>query len=206
LNHGQQNYQWWFDPMVNLGIHFDVIGLSVYPATTTNWIADTTNAQNNLLYCANRYGKEVIVSETGMNVDAAQACENMLEDLMNRTQSVPNHKGLGLFYWEPVTAYWGQGAYLFSGKVGSATVAMDAFLYSPNPPPASPVLSGSIVDAQLRLAWAAGASNYSMYLATNLVLANWQPVTNKPQASNGMNYLSLPTANGIPQFFRLGNP
>jgi hypothetical protein len=192
--------------MVNLGIQFDVIGLSVYPATTTNWIADTTNAQNNLLYCANRYGKEVDVSETGMNVNAAQACENMLVDLMNRTQSVPNHKGLGLFYWEPVTAYWGQGAYLFSGKVGSPTVAMDAFLFSPNPPPASPVLSGSIVGGQLQLAWAAGASNYSTYLASNLVPAHWQLVTNKPQTSNGMYYLSLPTTNRIQQFFRLSNP
>lgn len=205
LNNGPQNYQWWFDPMVNLGIRFDVIGMSVYPASTTNWIADTTNAQNNLLYCANRYGKEVDVSETGMNVNAAQACENMLEDLMNRTESIPNHKGLGLFYWEPVTAYWGQGAYTFSGTVGSPTVAMNAFLDTPNQPPANPVLSGSIVGGQMQLAWAA-TSNCSAYMATNLGLANWQLLTNQPQTNNGRYFLNLPATNGVPQFFRLSQP
>jgi arabinogalactan endo-1,4-beta-galactosidase len=211
LNHGQQSSQWWFDPMVNLGVQFDVIGLSVYPTTTTNWIADTTNAQNNMLLCSARYGKEVDISETGMDVTAATACESMLVDLMNRTAGLPGHRGLGLFYWEPATAYWGQGAYLFSGKVGSPTVAMNAFLATVDEPPAGPVLTGALVAGptaagQIALSWPGWASNYAAAMTTNLGLPDWRPVTNPPQSSNGWFHLYLPAAPGPPQFFRLSAP
>jgi hypothetical protein len=168
LNNGQQNYQWWFDPMVNLGMQFDAIGLSVYPATTTNWIADTTAALANMNYCAARYGKEVDVSETGLAENAPQQCQSMLVDLMNKTMSVPNNKGLGIFYWEPLSVYWGNGCYSFSGTVGTPTIAMDAFLYSPNQPPASPVLSGQAVAGQMQLSWTApvAASAFNLKRAT----------------------------------------
>ena len=129
LNDGQVNYQWWYDPMVNLGLKFDVIGMSLYPSTTTNWISDTTAGLNNLLYCNARYGKEVMVCETGLAEDAPQECQNMLVDLMNKTASVPDNKGLGVFYWEPESIYWGAGCYGFPGAVGIPTVAMNAFMY-----------------------------------------------------------------------------
>ena len=82
---------------------------------------------------------------------------------------------------------------------------MNAFLDTPNQPPANPVLSGSIVGGQMQLAWAA-TSNCSAYMATNLGLANWQLLTNQPQTNNGRYFLNLPATNGVPQFFRLSQP
>jgi len=49
------------------------------------------------------------------------------------------------------------------------------------------------------------ASNYSAYVATNLLSPSWSLLTNAPQYTNGMFLLSLPT-NSRQQFFRLSNP
>ena len=162
LNNGQSNYRWWFDPAVSLGVHFDVVGLSLYPATQTNWISDTTAAFANMIDVAARYGKEVIIAETGMDATAAQACQNMLVDLMNKTRSVPGNKGLGVFYWEPEAyAYWGQTAWYSNGR---PTVAMDAFAFEPNRPPGSPALSISNPPATVFLNWTVpvGATAYKV--------------------------------------------
>ena len=166
LNNGQYNYRWWFDPVVNLGARFDVIGLSVYPATTTNWVSETTAALANMNDISARYGKEVVIAETGMDVNAAQACQNMLVDLMNKTRAVPNTSGLGLFYWEPEGyAYWGQTAWLNSGR---PTIAMDAFAYEPNQPPGSPALFSSNATPKVQLNWTVpvSATDYKLKRAT----------------------------------------
>ena len=162
LNNGQNNYRWWFDPAVNLGVHFDVIGLSLYPTTNTNWMSDTAAAFANMSDIAARYGKEVMIAETGMDATVAQACQNMLADLMNKTRSVPSNRGIGLFYWEPEAyAYWGQSAWLSNGR---PTIAMDAFAFTPNQPPGSPALSATNGPAKVQLNWTVpvGATSYKV--------------------------------------------
>ena len=294
LNNGQNSSRWWFDPMVARGIQFDVIGLSLYPATDTNWMSDANGVLANMLDLASRYGKPVMIAETGMSVTDAQLCQNMLVDLMNKVRSVPNHQGLGLFYWEPEAyAYWGWCAWNGSGNAGRPTIAMDAFAYEPNQPPGSPALTAANLPARVSLAWTVpvGATNYnvkratvgggpystlaslaatnytdtgivsgstyyyvvsavnafgegtnsapvsltphgspplgatlpaglgqvslswpgwatqySVYAATNLLGAGWQAVTNVPQSSNGLFYLSLPVTHRPQQFFRLIAP
>ncbi|HWX18675.1 MAG TPA: GH92 family glycosyl hydrolase [Candidatus Binatia bacterium] len=58
---------------------------------------------------------------------------------------------------------------------------------------------------QLSLSWPGWATNYSAYTATNLLPpVQWSPVTNPPQASNSLLYLTLPATNGSQQYFRLG--
>jgi arabinogalactan endo-1,4-beta-galactosidase len=74
-----------------------------------------------------RYGKPVMVCETGMDESAASACQQMLADMMTKTASLGNN-GLGLFYWEP-EAYGGWQGYTLGAfdNTGKPTVALDAF-------------------------------------------------------------------------------
>jgi predicted alpha-1,2-mannosidase len=67
---------------------------------------------------------------------------------------------------------------------------------------ASPTSAGQVV-----LSWPGWATNYSLYVATNLTAPiGWQSVTNPPLSSNGVFYLSLPATNLQQQYFRLSQP
>ena len=75
-----------------------------------------------------RYGKDVMIAEVGMASSAAQACKDMLTDLISKTKSVSGGRGLGVFYWEPQCFNWcsySLGAWNTNGR---PTIAMDAFL------------------------------------------------------------------------------
>ncbi len=54
-------YRWWFDNAATHGIRYDVIGLSYYPY----WHGTLEAFQYNLNDVAARYGKPVVVAETG---------------------------------------------------------------------------------------------------------------------------------------------
>jgi arabinogalactan endo-1,4-beta-galactosidase len=77
-----------------------------------------------------RYGKPVLVAETGMDWREAEAARAMLADLMARMQRLPSAPltALGVFYWEPQAAPRWQGytmgALLPSGEF---SVALRAF-------------------------------------------------------------------------------
>jgi arabinogalactan endo-1,4-beta-galactosidase len=75
-----------------------------------------------------RYGKPVMICETGMDVTAVAACQQMLTDMMTKIASL-NGNGLGLFYWEP-ESYGGWQSYTLGAfdSSGRPTAAMDAFL------------------------------------------------------------------------------
>jgi arabinogalactan endo-1,4-beta-galactosidase len=129
LSNGYDNalFRWNFDGLKNNGGKWDVIGMSLYP-TKTNW--STLNAQclANMQDMINRYGKQVMVVEVGMEARLATDCKAFLIDLMNKTASLPNGNGLGVLYWEP-QAYgrwqgYTKGAFDDKGK---PTVALDAF-------------------------------------------------------------------------------
>lgn len=130
LSNGYDNslFRWMFDGLKSNGANYDVIGMSLYP-TTSNW--STLNAQTltNMNDMVARYGKEVIISEVGMDVSAPTTAKAFLTDIISKTKSVSGGKGLGVFYWEPESygtwyAYT-KGAFDSSGK---PTVALDAFL------------------------------------------------------------------------------
>jgi len=75
-----------------------------------------------------RYDKPVMICEVGMSWDQAATCQSFLTDLINKVKSVPNNKGLGVFYWEPQCyGNWQgytKGAFDNSGK---PTIALNAF-------------------------------------------------------------------------------
>ncbi len=124
-------FRWIFDGLKNNGGKWDVIGMSLYPGWYTvknDWAAANTACLNNMNDMVTRYNKEVMVAECGMSWDMAAASKNFLTDLIAKTKSVANGKGIGVFYWEPQS--YGQwkgytlGAFDNSGK---PTVALDAF-------------------------------------------------------------------------------
>lgn len=75
--------------------------------------------------------------------------------------------------------------------------------------PEEPDLSVNLYQAgnQLTLSWPGWASNFTLYMTTNLSPpASWSPVTNPVQSNNGVFNLSLPTTNNGQEFFELGPP
>jgi len=120
-------YQSWFSSARKYGAEYDVIGMSLYPSNF-DWETKTKQCLDNMNDMVKRYGKEVMVCEVGMNSVTEKSCRNMLADLIKKTQSVKDGKGLGVFYWEPQSHQWNNyqlGAWRNDGK---PSVALDAFL------------------------------------------------------------------------------
>ncbi|MFG6488623.1 arabinogalactan endo-beta-1,4-galactanase [Roseateles sp. BYS78W] len=128
LANGYDNtvFRWFFDGMKANGAKYDVIGMSHYP-TASNW--STLNAQlsTNMADMVSRYGKPVIVAETGMDWQQASAAKSMLADVMTRLSALGSN-GLGVLYWEP-QAYPGWQGYTWGALNGSGyfTSALDPF-------------------------------------------------------------------------------
>lgn len=127
-------FRWIFDGLQanGAGAKYDVIGMSLYP-TTTNWSTLNSQTLTNMNDMVARYGKEVMVVEVGMEVNAAATAKSFITDIINKTKSVAGGKGLGVFYWEP-GAYnswqgYTKGAF---GSNGRPTIAMDAFASGAN--------------------------------------------------------------------------
>lgn len=141
LANGQNNsmFQWFFDSFLNTyGGKTDVIGMSYYPY----WIGiDFTHNIDDLVYnlhdMADRYGKEVMICEVGGNEDDVPGSYALLQAVIDAVASVPEEKGIGVFYWEPEVnsgvlpdGYPLGAASLVNEKVLRFTAAMDAFTMS----------------------------------------------------------------------------
>ena len=115
-------YQNFFNALINDNKvnDFDVIGLSYYPF----WHGTLDDLSNNINDISKRYNKDVIVVETAFgytneNFDkmpnaygaaeeriggfrsSVQGQASGLRAVMERVSKVPNHRGLGMFYWAP---------------------------------------------------------------------------------------------------------
>ncbi len=128
VSNGNKNglFRWNFDILKNGGAKWDIIGMSSYPSVN-DWISHNNNVLANMQDLVARYGKPVMISEIGMDVNAAQTCKDMLTDLMTKVNSLDNN-GLGVFYWEPEAYNWNNYALVAFDKSGKPTIAMDAFL------------------------------------------------------------------------------
>jgi arabinogalactan endo-1,4-beta-galactosidase len=74
-----------------------------------------------------RYGKPVMVCETGMSWDQAATAKAMIADLVAKTQALGSN-GLGVFYWEPEAYPSWQGYTLGAVNAsGEFTAALGAF-------------------------------------------------------------------------------
>jgi arabinogalactan endo-1,4-beta-galactosidase len=129
VSNGYDNslFRWLFDGLKTNGGKYDVIGMSLYP-TAANWSALNTQCLANMNDMVARYDKEVMVVEVGMSWDQAAESKLFLADLISKTRSVANDKGLGVLYWEP-QAYGGWQGYTLGAfdNSGKPSVALTAF-------------------------------------------------------------------------------
>ncbi|WP_210520090.1 glycoside hydrolase family 53 protein [Hymenobacter terricola] len=131
-------YRWFFGNLTRNGGKFDVIGMSYYPYwLKQDYKQSIDSLQANLNNMVARYpGKEVMVSEVGGEDTAPQDTYDMLVAVQQAVRAVPNHKGLGVFYWEPEGAKsWSGYALSAWGADGKPTAALNAFLDQPAPKP-----------------------------------------------------------------------
>lgn len=132
---GENNdkFRWLFDGLKANNGKWDVIGMSLYPIadwreTDEDWQTINNNCLTNMNDMISRYGSEIVISEVGLPWDQPEIAYNALTDIITKTKSLPNGKGLGVFYWEPQSyGKWNgytMGAFDDSGK---PTTALDAF-------------------------------------------------------------------------------
>jgi len=107
ISNGYDNnlFRWMFDGLTANGANFDIIGMSLYPSTG-NWQSLDAQCLTNMKDMVSRYGKAVMISEIGMDVTAPSACRSFISDMISKTNSLPDGKGLGVFYWEPESYNW----------------------------------------------------------------------------------------------------
>ncbi|CAH0337614.1 Arabinogalactan endo-beta-1,4-galactanase [Flavobacterium sp. CECT 9288] len=124
-----EKFRWFFDKATEHQVKYDVIGLSYYPFWIKKDYSETiADLQKNLNDMASRYQKEVMVVEVGGVDEQVQNTKELLVATIKAVRAVPNHKGLGVLYWEP------QGAKSWSGyglsawqQDGKPSPALDAF-------------------------------------------------------------------------------
>ena len=129
ISNGYDNtlFRWIFDGLKSNGAQWDIIGMSLYPSVS-NWSSYNSQCLSNMNDMVARYNKDVMVVEVGMSWDQASVCQTFLSDLIAKTKTVTNGRGLGVFYWEPECYNnwqgYTMGAFDNSGK---PTVALNAF-------------------------------------------------------------------------------
>jgi arabinogalactan endo-1,4-beta-galactosidase len=128
----KERFRNWFDSATVHKAKYDVIGLSYYPYWLNgrpDYTKSIDDLESNMADLVNRYHKEVIVAEVGGEDTKDQNTYDMLVAVQQRVKAVPEHKGLGVFYWEPEGARsWSRYALSAWGENGRPTKALDAFL------------------------------------------------------------------------------
>ena len=119
--------QWRYDRLLELleanGGRYDMIGMSLYPYDweRQDWREAADACAANVSYLKRRYGKPVMICETGVPHDRPEACRDMLTRMM--TADVE-----GIFYWEPQAPAGYNGGYtLGCFDRGAPTAALSPF-------------------------------------------------------------------------------
>lgn len=107
LSNGFDNtmYRWLFDGLKANNANWDVIGLSLYPSPS-NWPTLTQQCLSNMNDLVARYNKEVMVVEIGMSWDQSTQSRLFISDIIAKTKTVSQNKGIGVLYWEPQAYNW----------------------------------------------------------------------------------------------------
>ncbi len=135
-------FKWNIGGLISNGAQFDAIGMSLYPEST-DWQTVTSQCQTNMTSMVYLYNKPIMICEIGMGWDTPVEAKAFVEDIIAKNQSLPDKKGLGVFWWEPQTYNWknySKGAFDLSGR---PTIALDGFL---NDCPPSPVKVKFVAD------------------------------------------------------------
>jgi arabinogalactan endo-1,4-beta-galactosidase len=131
LANGYDNsaFRWFFDNLRAAGVDWDVIAMSHYPPAA-GWPERNALLDANMRDMIARYGKPVMVAETGMDWREGAATNAMLADLLRRMRGLPSApvNALGVFYWEPQAAPGWQGYNMGALlPTGQFSIALRAF-------------------------------------------------------------------------------
>ncbi len=125
--HDIGRYNQIFDILEKNEVRYDLIGMSVYPYwAQLPWKQCVDQAVANMSALHRKYGKEVMVCETGMPVDEPEEAYLMLKYLLLRSAAAKVCRGV--FYWEPEAPAGYNGGYRLGAFVrGRPTKALKAF-------------------------------------------------------------------------------
>jgi arabinogalactan endo-1,4-beta-galactosidase len=126
-------YRRYFDDLQHNGAHYDVIGMSYYPFWLhVDYTKNINDLGSNLVDMAARFHKEVMIVEVGGEQAKAQNTRELLRAVLKKVRAVPEHKGIGVVYWEPEgEASWSHYQLSCWGADGKPTEALQAFLENP---------------------------------------------------------------------------
>jgi len=119
-------FRWNFDGLKANKADWDVIGMSLYPEPAT-WRSLEQQTLANMKDMVSRFGKDVVLSEVGMDWMAADSTFALLRSLQ-KDMGALGPRNLGQFYWEPECHYGWKG--YFKGAFddnGRPTLALTAF-------------------------------------------------------------------------------
>lgn len=114
LDNGYDNdlYNWNLDILRDNGAKWDIIGMSLYPYWSIQ-AGNEPSARKTIIDCirnirkvTEKYGTDVMIVETGYEVDEAEpwkmvAGREHLRELIMRCKTETNGRCRGVFYWEP---------------------------------------------------------------------------------------------------------
>ena len=102
--------KYFFDKLNTYGVPYDVIGQSYYPW----WHGALLDLRENLIFMANEYHKDIILVEVaycwrpteykqkpGPFAETPEGQREFLDEVNRLVLSTPNHRGIGVFWWEP---------------------------------------------------------------------------------------------------------
>lgn len=131
-------YDYNLDTVLKYGGKFDMIGMSLYPY----WAMDSkkqpdaettiTNCMANIRRVGKKYGKDVMIVETGFEVDEKnpqimEEGRKQLERIIQEAHHQTDGRCRGVFYWEPQCKPGTYKLGAFSSK-GVPTAIMDGFI------------------------------------------------------------------------------
>jgi len=127
--HNQEKFRNFYDRATELGVQYDIIGLSYYPYwVKKDWTETIDGLRQNLIDLVERYDKDVMVVEVGGEDHMVENTRDLLKATIEAVRNVPNGRGLGVFYWEPQGARsWSKYGLSAWGEDGRPSPALDAF-------------------------------------------------------------------------------
>jgi arabinogalactan endo-1,4-beta-galactosidase len=134
---GSKNYtKYYFDKIKSYGIEYDVIGQSYYPW----WHGSLLDLRDCLFFAAKEYKKDLIVVEAAYNFapkeyvdklppfpESPQGQKEFLEEVNRIVLSVPENRGLGIFWWEPAAPGRGFSTRTFFDNDGNVMPVITVF-------------------------------------------------------------------------------
>ncbi len=148
LNNAYEDNAWWFKKYKEAGGKLDLIGLSHYPMTTSDWQDTNSKAVAQIKALAAANSCDIMITEVGVKKSDVAKGKECLEAFMMAARSID--RCVGVFYWEPevdgswkpaiynrIPSAWGGGSWnaYDSGAFtsdGKPTAILDPFKTSRN--------------------------------------------------------------------------